>query len=81
MPEIELRVAGSSNSQRDESPDIPLDDEKQINPSSTDPFAEWKPSKAEWLMIGCFMIVSLVVALDATILVPILPVRPLSYQS
>jgi hypothetical protein len=48
--------------ERDSSPDVQS-------------FADWKPSKAEWLMIVCFMIVSLVVALDATILVPILPVR------
>jgi hypothetical protein len=42
---------------------------------SPDPPSDWKPSRGEWLMIICFMIVSLVVALDATILVPVLPVR------
>src|SRR5947209_5724729 len=44
------------------------------NPSP-DPPSDWRPSRGEWLMVICFMIVSLVVALDATILVPVLPVR------
>jgi len=35
----------------------------------------WKPGTGEWLIILCLCVVSLVVALDATILVPALPVR------
>ena len=53
--------------------DNPKVREKQLD-TPEDLFATWKPNQAEWLMIACFMIVSLVVALDATILVPILPV-------
>lgn len=34
----------------------------------------WKPGKQEWRIILCLCIVSLIVALDATILVPALPV-------
>jgi hypothetical protein len=74
MPGIEKRQTGSPSSQREEILDTPVEDDKQDVPPSTDPFVEWKPTRAQWLMIVCFMIVSLVVALDATILVPILPV-------
>lgn len=36
---------------------------------------EWKASRAEWLILACLSLCSFVVALDATILVPVLPVR------
>jgi hypothetical protein len=72
MIEIELRQP--SDSKRETSHSVVVECGSKDDPLSADPFAEWKPSKAEWLMISCFMIVSLVVALDATILVPILPV-------
>lgn len=74
MGEIESNMQPSSNGEK--SHDGTLQAEHEVEPSSTDPFAQWKPSKGEWLMIVCFMIVSLVVSLDATILVPILPVGP-----
>jgi hypothetical protein len=35
----------------------------------------WKPRRGEWLILGCLTEMSLVVALDATIVVPVLPVR------
>jgi hypothetical protein len=35
----------------------------------------WKPGRGEWLILGCLTEMSLVVALDATIVVPVLPVR------
>jgi hypothetical protein len=34
----------------------------------------WKPKREEWLVVGCLSLVSLVVSLDATILVTALPV-------
>lgn len=37
--------------------------------------SDWKPGKAEWLILICLALLSLVVSLDATILVPVLPVR------
>ena len=36
----------------------------------------WKPKREEWLVVGCLSLVSLVVSLDATILVTALPVWP-----
>lgn len=38
---------------------------------------EWKAGRKEWMIILVIAIVSLMVALDATILVPVLPVRAL----
>ena len=38
---------------------------------------EWKAGRDEWMIIIVIAIVSLMVALDATILVPVLPVSPL----
>ncbi len=40
------------------------------------PPATWKPLKQEYLVMLTISILSLMVALDATILVPVLPVRP-----
>ena len=37
-------------------------------------YLKWKPAREELLILACLAIVSLVVALDATILVPVLPV-------
>lgn len=34
----------------------------------------WKPGQTEWLIIICCCIIAVVIALDATILVPLLPV-------
>lgn len=50
----------------------------QITPQDPDPaiatpFLEWKAGREEWLIIAVIAIVSLMVALDATILVPVLP--------
>ena len=44
------------------------------NPASRTPDLEWKAGKEEWMIILVIAIVSLMVALDATILVPVLPV-------
>ena len=38
------------------------------------PQGEWRAGKSEWMIIIVISIVSLIVGLDATILVPILPV-------
>lgn len=43
-----------------------------------DPRPEWKAGKGEWLIIVVLAIVSLMVAIDATILVTALPVGSLS---
>ena len=43
-------------------------------PEANSPKSEWKPGPGEWAILACLAIVSLVVALDATILVPVLPV-------
>ena len=44
------------------------------------PQGEWKAGKSEWMIIIVIAIVSLMVALDATVVVPILPVsRPYSW--
>jgi hypothetical protein len=39
-----------------------------------DPLATWKPRKQEWLIMISLSLLSLMVALDATILVSVLPV-------
>lgn len=44
------------------------------DPAIATPDREWKAGKEEWLIILVIAIVSLMVALDATILVPVLPV-------
>ena len=41
------------------------------------PPAQWKAGKREWLIIATLVIISLMAALDATILVPVLPVSHL----
>ena len=43
--------------------------------STTTPEDEWKAGKQEWLIVICLATVSLMVALDATIIVTPLPVR------
>ena len=43
-------------------------------PATATPDLEWKAGKEEWMVILVIAIVSLMVALDATILVPVLPV-------
>lgn len=37
-------------------------------------FLNWKPGREELIILACLAIVSLVVALDGTVLVPVLPV-------
>ena len=44
------------------------------------PDREWKAGKEEWMIILVIAIVSLMVALDATILVPVLPVGGLKFD-
>lgn len=46
-----------------------------VTTSATVSQDEWKAGKQEWLIVVCLGIVSLMVALDATIVVPALPVR------
>jgi hypothetical protein len=55
--------------------------EPQVSVSAEDssPPTTWKPLKQEYLLMLTISILSLMVALDATILVPVLPVR--SYHS
>lgn len=36
---------------------------------------EWKPTSVEYLVVSCLALISLVVSLDATIFVTIIPVR------
>jgi hypothetical protein len=43
--------------------------------AGTDSTEEWKPQKGEWLIMITLALISLMAALDATILVPIIPVR------
>lgn len=49
-------------------------EEPQVEVSPTTDILEWKAGSREWLIMGCLTIVTLVVALDATILVPVLPI-------
>ena len=44
------------------------------DPAITTPDLEWKAGKEEWMIVLVIAIVSLMVALDATILVTVLPV-------
>ena len=48
------------------------------NQLSTASDPEWKAGRDEWMIIVVLAIVSLMVALDATILVPVLPVSALN---
>jgi hypothetical protein len=52
------------------------DDEKLIvrDNIAAEETTEWKPSRKEWLIIGTLSTLSLMTALDATILVSVLPV-------
>lgn len=51
------------------------------NPATANPNIEWKAGKEEWLIMAVIAIVSLMVALDATILVPVLPVRDFYFDA
>lgn len=59
----------------------PVPENQQISTTITDveaaiePSQEWKAQKAEYLVIFTLAIISVMVALDATILVSVLPVR------
>lgn len=65
-PDAELTPAAEADPQKLEANSTP--------PETTSPKQEWKPGPGEWAILACLAIVSLVVALDATILVPVLPV-------
>ena len=43
--------------------------------TTTEPSEEWKPQPEEWLVMITLVLISLMAALDATILVPLIPVR------
>jgi hypothetical protein len=45
-----------------------------ISDASEDEFENWKAGRQQLMILGCLAIVSLVVALDGTVLVPVLPV-------
>lgn len=45
-----------------------------FNGDEDDDYVSWKPGRQELMILGCLAIVSLVVALDGTVLVPVLPV-------
>ena len=49
-----------------------------ISLPTEDPFEEWKAGRQEWLIIITLVLISLMASIDATILVPVLPVRNLS---
>lgn len=48
--------------------------ESSLDVEEEDDFVNWKPGRQELMILGCLAIVSLVVALDGTVLVPVLPV-------
>lgn len=48
--------------------------------SESDGATEWRPRKGEYLVMITVSIISLMVALDATILVPVLPVSYLVFE-
>lgn len=62
----------SGNIDHDSKPVTPQDPDPVT--ATPDPDPEWKAGKEEWMIILVIAIVSLMVALDATILVPVLPV-------
>ena len=72
--------APSLNVKQDVVPDGKIDHASKpvtlqdADPAMTTPDLEWKAGKEEWMIILVIAIVSLMVALDATILVPVLPV-------
>lgn len=47
---------------------------RDLDPGTATPDREWKAGKEEWMIISVISFVGLMVALDATILVPALPV-------
>jgi hypothetical protein len=59
---------------------IGLETGLRSTPEASSPKPEWKPGPGEWAILTCLAIVSLVVALDATILVPVLPVCSLLHR-
>lgn len=46
----------------------------EVEKAAPRPAPEWKPNKQEWTIMVTIAVVSLMVALDATVLVPVLPV-------
>ena len=70
---VQLQEIGNSTNKAFNSANARLDD-------ATDRY-KWKPGRQEWLVIMCLCVVALVVALDATILTPALPVRATTTQS
>jgi hypothetical protein len=47
---------------------------ERANVDTGDAQPQWKPNSQEWLTLLCLSVVSMVVALDTNILVPVLPV-------
>ncbi len=70
---------GEQNPDETKSPSthLPYQGHNQASAAS-DP--EWKAGRDEWMVIIVLAIVSLMVALDATILVPVLPVSGLKHD-
>ena len=58
--------------------DTPIESASGAASKNGDEQLQWKPNSREWLTLLCLGIVSMVVALDTNILVPVLPVRPKS---
>lgn len=50
--------------------DLPVD----LSKDETELFTDWKAGRQEWLIMIVLLIVSLMASIDATILVPVLPV-------
>ena len=46
----------------------------EVEKAAPAPAPAWQPNRQEWTVMATIAIVSLMVALDATILVPVLPV-------
>ncbi|KAJ5718046.1 MFS general substrate transporter [Penicillium malachiteum] len=57
---------------------------QEIDPNAVEASIQesrWKPGHREWLIITCCCIIAIVVALDATILVPLLPVSMTQFEN
>ena len=50
----------------------------EANEAGNDKIEEWKPSKSEWLIMVTMSVTALLVALDASIIVCVLPVSHMS---
>jgi hypothetical protein len=72
---VDINKQGQSQGQKIMVQDIKVEEEMKVNDADSveEMLDDWKPQRQEWMVIITLATISLVVALDATILVTVLP--------